>query len=601
MHSTETHSLLDPNHWNSTLPERLWAAAQSQSNHQSNPEANHESNHGLVFVSRTGSDTQYTWTTILERARKMATHLQTLGVNAGDRVAIVLPTCIQFFDVFFGVQILGAVPVPLYPPLRLGKMDIYVDRTTAMLRAVDAVLLVSDQRISKVLGRVLESFTPTLGLLNIDKSTWTKCTPIDTWEQSLTADHLAMAQFSSGTTVAPKPVGLTHRQVLSNTDIICSVVEGNIGCSWLPLYHDMGLIGCIFPALSKGGTMVLISPEDFLRRPALWLQSISKYNAYISPAPNFAYAYCTNRIKERELEELDLSSWKMALNGAEAVAPKHLRAFIERFSAVGFDPRALCPVYGLAEASLGVSFSTPNKLFTAHHFDRATLQQGTPSLSLKDNEGVELASVGQALPQCRVQIRNDDGIQLEDNRIGEIWVQSPSVMKGYLNDAPSPIQSGWLATGDLGFIFEEELYIYGRKKDVIVLAGQNHAPQDLEMAVDDIDGVRTGCAVAVGKVDDSGEQIFLFVETQQKNAASTTLAEQCKQAVLRETGISCDLVVLLDPGTIPRTSSGKLRRRNTLHLFESGNLLPPKEMTALNMAGILASSMMGHWKARWRR
>lgn len=589
MHSTETDPLLNPTHWDSTLPERLWEAAQSQSNH------------GLVFVSRTGTDTQYTWATILDRARKMATHLQSIGVTTGDRVAIVLPTCIQFFDVFFGIQILGAVPVPLYPPLRLGKMDIYVERTVAMLGAVDATLLVSDQRISKVLGRVLDGYTPHLGLLNVDKSNWAGCMPIDTWEPSLTADHLAMAQFSSGTTVAPKPVGLTHRQVLSNTDIICSVVEGNVGCSWLPLYHDMGLIGCIFPALSKVGTMVLISPEDFLRRPALWLKSISKYSAYISPAPNFAYAYCTNRIKERELDGVDLSSWKMALNGAEAVAPKHLRAFIERFSSVGFDSHALCPVYGLAEASLGVSFSTPDTLFTSRYFDRSTLQQGVASLSTVDNEGVELASVGKALPKCHVEIRDDNGITLADNNIGEIWVQSPSVMRGYLNDAPSPIQSGWLATGDLGFVFEDELYIYGRKKDVIVLAGQNHAPQDLEMAVDDIEGVRTGCAVAVGKVDDNGEQIFLFVETQTKGASSSHLAEQCKQAVLRETGISCDLVVLLDPGTIPRTSSGKLRRRNTLHLFESGNLLPPKEMTALNMAGILASSMVGHWKARWRR
>ncbi len=595
MHSTETDPLLNPTHWDSTLPERLWNAAQSQSDHGGHGD------HGLVFVSRTGMDTRYTWETILERARKMATHLQNIGVTTGDRVAIVLPTCIQFFDVFFGIQILGAVPVPLYPPLRLGKMDIYVERTVAMLEAVNAVLLVSDQRISKVLGRVLEGYTPHLGLLNVDKSNWTGCMPIDTWEQNLTADHLAMAQFSSGTTVAPKPVGLTHRQVLSNTDIICSVVEGNVGCSWLPLYHDMGLIGCIFPALSKIGTMVLISPEDFLRRPALWLQSISKYSAYISPAPNFAYAYCTNRIKERELEGIDLSSWKMALNGAEAVAPKHLRAFIERFSSVGFDSHALCPVYGLAEASLGVSFSTPDTLFTSRYFDRNELQQGVASLSTTDNEGVELASVGKALPKCHVEIRDDNGSALADNHIGEIWVQSPSVMKGYLNDAPSPIQAGWLATGDLGFVFEKELYIYGRKKDVIVLAGQNHAPQDLEMAVDDIEGVRTGCAVAVGKVDDNGEQIFLFVETQTKGTSSSNLAEQCKQAVLRETGISCDLVVLLDPGTIPRTSSGKLRRRNTLHLFESGNLLPPKEMTALNMAGILASSMVGHWKARWRR
>ena len=594
MHRTEVTAQLNsdflrtPDSWDSTLPERLWNAGQQQTNE------------GLILVSRTGQETKHTWTEILDRSRRTATILQQKGVQFGDRIAIVLPTCIEFFDVFFGLQILGAIPVPLYPPLRLGKLDIYIGRTIAMLNAVDGAMLISNRRVSKVLGRVLEGYQPRLGSLNVESIDLNTTIPIDTWNDALTSHSLAMAQFSSGTTVAPKPVGLTHRQVLSNTDIICSVVEGNIGCSWLPLYHDMGLIGCIFPALSKVGTMVLIAPEDFLRRPSLWLKSISKHKAYISPAPNFAYAYCTQRIKDSELEGLDLSCWKMALNGAEAVAPKHLRAFIERFETIGFDAKALCPVYGLAEASLGVSFSSPGSVFTSHHFTREDMQRGQITLST-DDDGVELASVGKALPCSDIEIRDDDGVVLPENRIGEIWVQSPSIMKGYLNDAPSSIEDGWLATGDLGFYFEDELYIYGRKKDVIILGGQNHAPQDLEMAVDGLDGVRTGCTVAVSNVGSDGEQVFLFVETTTDTPTNPELAELCKQSVLRETGVSCDLIVLLKPGTIPRTSSGKLRRRETLHLFETGNLIPPKETTAIRMAGVLAQSMIGHWKARWRR
>ena len=593
MHRTEVtesikERLLEPTSWDSTLPERLWFAGEQQTDS------------GLVLVSRSGQETTHTWTNILDRSRKTATALQNKGVQFGDRVAIVLPTCIEFFDVFFGLQILGAIPVPLYPPLRLGKLDTYIDRTIAMLKAVDGAMLISNRRVSKILGRVIEGYQPRLGMLNVDAIDFSTTTPIDCWDARLSADSLAMAQFSSGTTVAPKPVGLTHKQVLSNTDIICSVVEGNVGCSWLPLYHDMGLIGCIFPAVTKVGTMVLIAPEDFLRRPSLWLKSISKYQAYISPAPNFAYAYCTQRIKETELEGLDLSCWKMALNGAEAVAPKHLRAFTERFESIGFDAKALCPVYGLAEASLGVSFSSPDSVFTAHHFARDEMQQGQIALCTTD-EGVELASVGKALPYCNIEIRDDNGQILPENQIGEIWVQSPSVMRGYLNDAPSSIHDGWLATGDLGFYFEEELYIYGRKKDVIVLGGQNHAPQDLEMAVDGLEGVRTGCTVAVSNVGSDGEQVFLFVETTTDTPINPELAELCKQAVLRETGVSCDLIVLLKPGTIPRTSSGKLRRRETLHLFETGNLLPPKETSPIRMAGVLAQSMIGHWKARWRR
>jgi acyl-CoA synthetase (AMP-forming)/AMP-acid ligase II len=580
--------LLSPTSWDSTLPERLWTAGESGSSH------------GLTFVARNKEEAHYPWSSILNRARRMASILQESGVAFGDRVAIVLPTCIDFFDVFFGLQILGAVPVPLYPPLRLGKLDTYVDRTVAMLRAVNATMLISNKRVSKILGRVLEGYAPKLGLFTVESASLDSAKPIESWNSEISADHLAMAQFSSGTTVAPKPVGLTHRQVLSNTDIICSVVEGNIGCSWLPLYHDMGLIGCIFPAISKIGTMVLIAPEDFLRKPSLWLQSISKHKAYISPAPNFAYAYTAQRVKDSELEDVDLSCWKMALNGAEAVAPKHLRAFTERFGRIGFHEHALCPVYGLAEASLGVSFSSPEAIFTANFFDRDSMQKGIITLSA-GNDGVELASVGQPLPCCAVEIRDDKGERLPENQIGEIWVDSPSVMQGYLNDAVSSIQDGWLATGDLGFYFQNELYIYGRKKDVIVLGGQNHAPQDLEMAVDGIEGVRTGCAVAVSKVSSEGEQVYLFVETTSNECDNPKLAELCKQSVIRETGVTCDLVVLLQPGTIPRTSSGKLRRSTTLHLFESGNLLPPKGVTAIRMAGVLAQSWIGHWKSRWRR
>ncbi len=571
--------------WDSTIPERLWKAKEA-------PE-----HLGIIFVDRSGKEEQYSWKTITERAQRMAQWLIDQGVQFQDRVCIVLPTSIEFFDVFFGAQIIGAVPVPLYPPLRLGKMDSYVARTVTMLTAVNASILLTNKRVSRVLGRVLVEYTPPLGLHNLNSVNLDTLEPVSEYSSELTSDHLAMAQFSSGTTVAPKPVGLTYRQVLSNTDLISETLEGEVGCSWLPLYHDMGLIGCVFPAFSIPGTMVLIPPEVFLQRPILWLQCISKHRAFISPAPNFAYAYCVQRIKDEQLEGLDLSCWKMALNGAEAVAPKHLRAFQEKFKSVGFHANALCPVYGLAEASLGVSFSSPDTPFTAKKFDREILQEGRV---VERNDGIELASVGQPLPFCNVEIRDNNGSKLPTNQIGNIWISSPSLMQGYLNDAPSAIENGWHNSGDLGFFHEGELYIYGRSKDVIVLGGQNHAPQDLEMAVDGLSGVRTGCAVAVGHQDDEGERIFLFVETLKGESIPEDLAEQCKSSVSRETGVNCDLIILVSAGTLPRTSSGKLRRRETLNLFLSGNLLPPKEMNAFNLAGIMAQSMIGHWKSRWR-
>jgi fatty-acyl-CoA synthase len=554
---------------------------------------------GIRLLDRREQATWHPWSEVRTRALRAAGALREAGVKPGDRVALILPTSLGFFDAYFGCQHAGAIPVPLYPPVRLGRLDEYIDRSAAMLHAVNAVALVTDSRTSRVLGRLLERAKPKLGLLDVDQL---QRGPEHQFE--VQPDSLAMVQFSSGTTVDPKPVALTHAQVLANAERVLEVVfttnpQGQdpepAGVSWLPLYHDMGLIGAIFPAILAAGPITLLPPEVFLAKPALWLRAISRYRGTISPAPNFAYALCVERVDDADLAGVDLSSWSLALNGAEPIAAATLRAFQERFAPHGFRPEALMPVYGLSEAALAVTFSHPTEPFTSTRFDREALARGE---AIPAEDGVELVSVGRPLRDYGVEIRSPKRGPLAHGRIGHLWVSGPSLMRGYLGRIHQPIIDGWLDTGDLGFLHAGQLYITGRAKDVLILRGRNHAPQEVERAVDAVPGVRTGCTVAVADIQEHGERLLVFVEIRDRQPGQ---AEACGRAILAATGLHADLVLLLEPGTLPRTSSGKLRRSETLARWRDGTLTAPRSVTTWMLAGAMADSMLGYLQAHWAR
>lgn len=568
---------------------------------------------GLTFVSRDEQDRHFTWAELYDRALRAGAALVAAGVRPGERVALVLPTDPLFIDAFLGVLAAGAVPAPLYPPVRLGRLEEYHARTAAMLRACGASAIIADARCRRILGETVRRAPTRLGVIAAEElHRHASAPPVDRQ-----ADDLALVQFSSGTTVSPKPVGLTHSQTLANTDAIVDYMplvardpDGSpydpVGVSWLPLYHDMGLIGCLFVALRRPGPLALIAPEDFLYRPALWLRTIGRLRGTVSPAPNFAYALCVERIKDEELDGVDLSSWRLALNGAEPVSPAVLRRFVQRFARWGLRPSALTPVYGLSEATLAVTFSDPWRPFRSRFFSRAALAQGraeevAPRMGIggpeeeRDPLTVELSSVGRPLRGFGVEIRDREGMVLPSERLGRIWVRGPSLMKGYLDRADQPIVDGWLDTGDLGFVFLGDLYVHGRAKDVIILRGSNHSPQDIEQAVDGVEGVRSGCAAAVGDVGEEGERLVLFVEYREPRPQ---LAEDCRTAVLAATGLDPALVVLLAPGTLPRTSSGKIRRVETLVQWQEGSLRPPEAVTPWLLAGALAKSALGYLRAR---
>lgn len=542
---------------------------------------------GIRFLDAKENETWLGWPEIANRAARSAGALYEAGVREGDRVAMAIPTSPLFLDAFFGALCLGATPVPLYPPVRLGRLDEYIEKTTRMIAIVGASALIADKRTRRVLGQVVARTNAPLVLAETLMSGQER--PV---HMTLSED-LGLIQFSSGSTADPKPVALTHRALLANTERILDFMPEDAeirpaGVSWLPLYHDMGLIGCIFPALCRPGPLTLIPPEVFLLKPALWLRAIGRYRATVSPAPNFAYAYAAERITDEELDGVDLSSWRLALNGAEPISAETLTTFSTRFARWGFDPKALTPVYGLSEAALAVTFSPPGRGARVTLASREALVRGQ---LVPDPDGTSLVSVGVPLRGFDIEIRHRDGLCDED-RVGNLFVRGPSLLSRYIGVNASPVVDGWLDTGDLGVLHRGELYIVGRAKDVIVVRGRNHHPSDIEQAVDSVDGVRTGCVVAVGDVTDRGEEVLVFIEVRE---ATEGLAERCADAIRAKSGVHPGLVVLLEPGSLPRTSSGKLRRTESLKRFKEGSLIAPESVGPLLIAGALAKSMLGYW------
>ena len=540
----------------------------------------------LTLISRKEIERGWPWASVQSRARATAGRLMKLGVQPGERVVLVFPTTIEFMDAFFGCLLAGAVPTPVYPPVRLGRMDEYVTRTARMIEHSGARLVLMEPRVKRVMGRVADLARPALGCRTL--AALPSAAPD---HREVQPEDLALVQFSSGTTVDPKPVALSHRALIAQGQALETLIvehagdEVQAGCSWLPLYHDMGLIGCLMPALLHPGDLTLMGPEAFITRPALWLRALSRSRATVSPAPNFAYALCVQRIKDEELDGVDLSHWRIALNGAEPVAPEVLRAFNRRFAKWGLRESALTPVYGLSEAALAVTFSPIDRPYTTRRFDRKALSEGR---AVETEEGVELASVGEPLPGFEVELRE-----------GVVWARGPSLMEGYLGRpdlTERALQDGWLNTGDLGFLHEGELYITGRKKDVLILNGRNHAPHPVEQAADLVEGVRTGCAAAVSQSDGgASEKLVLFVE---RIRGGTVDPAAVAARVLEGTGLRCDQVVVVDAGTLPRTSSGKIRRSEALRLFLAGELAPPDRVNLLHVAGIMARSALGFLRSR---
>jgi acyl-CoA synthetase (AMP-forming)/AMP-acid ligase II len=554
---------------------------------------------GVTFVDLSERETFLPWAEVLARAERAAAALAGMGVAPGDRVAIVLRTEPAFLDAFFGAWLAGAVPVPLYPPVRLGRMDEYAAATGRMISASGARLVVSHGGVRRLLGRAIERARPALGcrdaadLLSVPARGAREVAPAD----------LGLVQFSSGSTVDPKAVALTHAALAAQADALVAATSpgpADVLVSWLPLYHDMGLVAALLGAMSFPGPLVLIPPEHFLARPALWLRAISRHRGTISAAPSFAYAYAADRVRDAELEHRSLATWRLACDGAEPVSADAMRRFAARFERWGFDPAALVPVYGLAEAALAVTFGRPGRPLAGRRVDPVSLaRDGLVAPGTR-----EVVSVGTPVAGVEVELRDGRGRPSGEGRLGRIFVRGPSLMREYLGDpaaTASVLEGGWLDTGDLGFVAGGELHVHGRAKDVVIVRGASHAPEEFEAALAGVPGARPGCAVALGLVPPDGDAEALLVLVERRRDAAepdAAIEAAARRAVLERTGIAPHAVRVLAPGTLPRTSSGKLRRQEALRRFVAGTLAPPRGAGALRLAWEAARAQLALARAR---
>ncbi len=528
---------------------------------------------------------------LYERASLVADELRRRGLEPGQTVAIMLPTCAEFFFTFAGVLLAGAIPVPIYPPLRADRIGEYATRQSNILRNAESRFLFTFRQ-AEGLARLLKPRVPTLrGVLNAQRfaaepapegprsSGWR---PVEYFSHQARGEDIAFLQYTSGSTGDPKGVTLTHGNLLAN---IRSIVEGleirleDVAVSWLPLYHDMGLIGAWFTTLFSGNPVVIMSPLAFLSRPDRWLRAIHRHRGTVSPAPNFAYELCARKIADKDLEGLDLSSWRAALNGAEPVQPGTLDRFAARFAPYGFRREAFLPVYGLAEASLAVSAPRMGFGHTVDRIERMVFEREGKAVPVasSDAAALEFVGAGRPLPNVEVRVVTDEGRDAGERTEGRLWFRGPSATCGYYRNAAATDAlmrgEGWLDSGDRAYFADGEIYIAGRAKDVIIKAGRNLYPQEIEDIAGRVPGVRAGCVAAFGAPDARTGTERLVVAAEVRNMADTKqIVADITREVDQAMGAPPDVVALLPPHSIPKTSSGKLRRSETRALFIDGKL-----------------------------
>ncbi|HUH04163.1 MAG TPA: fatty acyl-AMP ligase, partial [Kofleriaceae bacterium] len=512
-----------------------------------------------------GVDDHQSYRRLYHRACAMAVGLRERGVGDGQPVLLVLPTSLEFVAGLFAIQLAGGVPVPAYPPAMLSRAAQAIERLRQIAESSGATICVTDRRLKPLLGEVaatgrLRQVVTTEVLERADR----KLLP----DVRVRPEDPALIQYTSGSTDRPKGVLLSHRNLVSNIHAIGQAARINRNDSvviWLPLYHDMGLIGGLMFSIYWQLPLALMSPLQFLADPLRWLRTISRERATLSPAPNFAYGLCVKRAESESTDELDLSSWRLALNGAEPVNPATVEAFHGRFARHGFEQGSMLPVYGLAECSLAVAFPAHGAAPELELVDREQLAAGV-AVPASGERAVAVTSVGQAVPGHTCTVVDEYGVELGEREVGHIVVSGPSVMQGYYGnpsatDAVLRGESLW--TGDLGFVCRERLFVVGRAKDLIIVRGGNYYAEDLERVVCRVAGVRPGGAVAFGVYDEAEavDLVVIVCETRvQGTEARLALVQEISSAVSEQCGVPVDEVVLTSAGTIPKTPSAKAQR-----------------------------------------
>jgi acyl-CoA synthetase (AMP-forming)/AMP-acid ligase II len=557
-----------------------------------------------------GGEVLLTYRALLEMAQDAAAALQAHGVKPGDRVMLGVPTGVDFIKAFFGITFAGAVPVPFYPPARTKGVEDYEAHLAALIRRADPRLVIAMDRARLLTeSAALAAGSRALVLTPDALKPGGLYVPPPEDPQAL-----ALIQFTSGSTRAPRGVMLTHEGLIANMAAFIEAIAvkpEDRTVSWLPLYHDMGLIGTLLMPLYGGIPVMLMSPQVFLLDVKRWLWAIHRFRGTISTAPNFAYQLVLNRVTDAQLEGIDLSSWRLAACGAEPILPGTLEAFGRRLAPYGFDTRALTPVYGMAEVAVAASAPPMWRGMWVDRIAGAVLEsegKAVPLDNASETHGAEtretqVVSVGRVIPGYRMRIATPEGQALPERTTGEIQLQGPSVMRGYMGDPEATAAAfvdGWLKTGDVGYMVGDEVFIVGRMKDLILKGGRNYAPQDFEALASEVEGIRQGCVAAFGTADPGTgtERIVVLAETRQPPEDHPALAKAIASRISQALGIQPDEVALLEPGVLPKTSSGKIQRDKARQNYLKGGLSAPIEPGLLTKTRIVGRAMAQRVAAR---
>ncbi|HEY0627525.1 MAG TPA: fatty acyl-AMP ligase [Allosphingosinicella sp.] len=535
---------------------------------------------GLNFHDPRGVLTRpYSYRELREDALLTAYRLIAYGVTPGDRIALVAETGAEFAALFFGVVYAGAWPVPLPLPTSFGGRDSYIDQLTVQLKSSDPKMLFYPAELASMAGEAAKI----AGCEGLDWESFAERAAPEAPLPVASPDDVAYLQYSSGSTRFPHGVAVTHRALLNNLAAHAhgmQVTDTDRCISWLPWYHDMGLVGCFLSPVANQVSTDYLKTEDFARRPLAWLDLISRNEGTtLSYSPTFGYDICARRVSSQThvSERFDLSRWRVAGNGADMIRPDVMQSFVDAFADAGFNARSFLPSYGLAEATLAVSIMPPGEGIEVELVEESLLSGATADPS-KPKRYRAIVNCGKAVRDMEIAVRDDQGNDLPDRAIGKVWCRGPSVMHSYFRDPEATdacLVNGWLDTGDMGYLSNGYIYIVGRAKDMIIINGKNHWPQDIEWAVEQLPGFKAGDIAAFSITGPTGEETpAVLVQCRTSDDAERSrLRNEIRERVRSITGMNC-VIELVPPRTLPRTSSGKLSRAKARNLYLSGEIQP---------------------------
>lgn len=536
---------------------------------------------GLNFHDMRGNLARtYPFSEMQRDALAMAYRLVSHGVKPEDRIALIAETGPDFAALFFGCVYAGAWPVPLPLPTSFGGKESYIDQISVQLQSCDPKILFFPAELGETAGESARQN----GVEGLDWEGFGDRIALKTELPKASTDEICYLQYSSGSTRFPHGVAVTHKALLNNLSAHShgmEVQDSDRCVSWLPWYHDMGLVGCFLSIVANQVSTDYMKTEDFARRPLAWLDIISSRSdsTVISYSPTFGYDICARRISSQShvSERFKLDHWRLAGNGADMIRPDVMQAFVDAFGDAGFKASSFLPSYGLAEATLAVSIMPPGEGIQVELVEESELT-GAAGSGDRPTRYRAIVNCGKAAKDMTIEVRDDDGGILPDRQIGKVWCTGPSLMVGYFRDEESTeacMQDGWLDTGDMGYLSNGYIYIVGRAKDMIIINGKNHWPQDIEWAVEQLPGFKAGDIAAFAITTVNGEEapaVLVQCRTSDEEERNK-LREQIKDKVRSVTGMHC-VVELVPPRTLPRTSSGKLSRAKARNLYLSGEIQP---------------------------